>query len=204
MITGHMAIVQKRIGDDLDTSTQESMGYVIDGATRMQDLIRDLLAYSRVGRHTEGFVPTNMEESLARALANLRASVEEAGATVAHDPLPTVRAERTLATQLLQNLIGNAVKYRSPDRKPFVKVAATREDKGWVFCVQDNGIGIPEKHKERVFKIFQRLHTRQQYSGTGIGLAIVKRIVDFHGGRIWVESTVGQGSTFYFTIPDRR
>jgi PAS domain S-box-containing protein len=203
MVSGHLQIIQDRLKDKLDDRTQQSMLFAVDGANRMQELIRDLLAFSRAGRKTQGFLPTDMEKVLSTATANLSAAIAEAGATVEHDPLPTVQAEPPQMMQLLQNLIANAVKYRVKDRKPQIRIAACREKQGWLFSVRDNGIGIDPKNSDRVFEIFQRLHTRQEYSGTGIGLAVCKRIVEYHCGRIWVESVPGEGSTFFFTIPDR-
>jgi light-regulated signal transduction histidine kinase (bacteriophytochrome) len=145
--------------------------------------------------------PTDVAKALVVAMANLHGSIQEAGATVSHGDLPTVLADPTQMAQLFQNLIGNAIKFRNRQRPCQVHVGAKREAGNWVFSVRDNGIGIPKEHFDRIFVIFQRLHRQEEYSGTGIGLAVCKRIVEHHGGRIWVESTPGEGSTFRFTIP---
>ena len=166
----------------------------------MQRLINDLLSYSRVSTQGDDFKPTDCAAVLDQTVANLGVAIEESGATVTRNGLPTVKGDATQLAQLLQNLVGNAIKFRG-DRPPQVQVAAEVKDGEWMFSVQDNGIGIEPKHAERIFLIFQRLHGREKYSGTGIGLAVCKKIVERHGGRIWVESEPGQGSTFYFTIP---
>ena len=203
MVSGHLQLLQERLKDKLDDGTRQSMFFAVDGAKRMQELIGDLLTFSRAGRKAQGFLPTQMEEVLATVRANLSVAIAEAGATLEHDPLPEVQAEPFQMMQLLQNLIGNAIKYRAKDRKPQIRIAAAREKQGWLFSVRDNGIGIDPEQSQRVFEIFQRLHTRQEYSGTGIGLAVCKRIVEYHCGRIWVESVPEGGSTFFFVIPDR-
>jgi signal transduction histidine kinase len=167
----------------------------------MSRLISDLLEYSRVQAKERAPVPTDMKEVFDQAVANCQASIEQANAAVSCQPLPTVLGDRMQLVQLLQNLIGNAVKFRRPDAPPDIRVSARRENGHWLFQVQDNGIGIPASQAERIFQIFQRLHTREAYPGTGIGLALCKRIVQRHGGRIWVESKVGEGSSFSFTIP---
>jgi light-regulated signal transduction histidine kinase (bacteriophytochrome) len=174
----------------------------VEGAQRMSQLVRDLLEYSRVERKGGQLQPTDTSIALDAALANLRGSIEEAGAAVTHDGLPTISADRTQLAQLFQNLIGNAVKFRHPGRPCQVHIGARKEDSGWVFSVRDNGIGIDPKQHERIFAIFQRLHTRDKYPGTGVGLAICKKIVERYGGKIWVESEPDQGSTFWFTMPD--
>jgi signal transduction histidine kinase len=203
MVTGFLKLVAERSGPKLDAKDREYVGFAMDGAKRMSLLISDLLAYSRVGREGKEFVETDMEGVLAHALLNLQASIAEAQATITHDPLPTVNVVTSLMAQLIDNLIGNAIKYRANDIKPEIHIGAKREERAWQCWVSDNGIGIKAEDREAVFMIFRRLHTRQEYAGTGIGLAICKRIVEHHGGRIWVESELGKGSTFYFTIPDR-
>lgn len=169
----------------------------------MQALINDLLAYSRVGTRGKPFVPADCAAVLAGVLADLNVALQESGAVVTHAALPSVRADATQLMQLFQNLIANAIKFRG-ERPPEIRVGAERGAGEWVFSVRDNGIGIEPQYFERVFGVFQRLHTRREYPGTGIGLAICKKIVERHGGRIWVESQPGQGSTFYFTLPDRK
>jgi PAS domain S-box-containing protein len=202
-VKGHLDLIRRRMGDTLEESVRESMGFAIDGAERMQVLIRDLLAYSRVGRQEEKFAEVEMSEVLTFALANLEMAAKRSGAVIEHEDLPKVVAAPGLMRQLLQNLVGNALKYHARDRVPRVYVGARREKGGWVIFVRDNGIGIAREYQERVFMPFRRLHTRSEYPGTGLGLAICKRIVELHGGRIWVESEVGRGATFYFTVPER-
>ncbi len=166
----------------------------------MQQLITDLLEYSRVGTRGRPFQPTSIRTVLDRVRANLKMMIEDSGAAVTYaDPLPEVEADETQLTQLFQNLIGNGIKFRS-DRPPQIHVSARRNGDGWVFAVRDNGIGIEPQYWEQIFVIFQRLHTRQKYPGTGIGLAVCKRIVERHGGKIWLDSQPGQGTTFYFTL----
>jgi PAS domain S-box-containing protein len=201
-ISGFLKLLQERYAPQLDAKAREYIGYSVDGATRMSNLIRDLLEYSRAGRKTDELRPVDARQALAGALASLRTAVQEAGATVTHDELPTVHGDPTQLTQLFQNLVGNAIKFRHAERPCQVHVAAAEQQGGWVFSVRDNGIGIPPDQADRIFVIFQRLHTREQYAGTGIGLAICKKIVERHGGRISVESKPGEGSTFFFTLPE--
>jgi PAS domain S-box-containing protein len=200
MVASYTQLLAKRYQGKLDADAEEFIRYAVDGATRMQRLIQDLLALSRVGsRHLE-FLPTDCEALLDQALTALKATIEETDALVTHDPLPTVKADALQLIQLFQNLIGNALKYRTEDR-PYVHISADREGDTWVFSVRDNGIGIDPKYAERVFEVFERLHGEAEYPGTGIGLAICKKIVERHDGRIWVESEPGKGATFFFTIP---
>ena len=166
----------------------------------MQTLIDDVLAYSKVDIQGSEFKLTDVEKSLDKALSNLRRRIGESQAVITHDPLPTVMADSTQMMQLFQNLIGNAIKFRS-EEAPVIHVGATRLEDAWLFSVKDNGMGIEPQFSERIFVIFQRLHARDEYPGTGMGLAICKKIVECHRGRIWVESELGQGATFYFTIP---
>ena len=167
----------------------------------MQALINDLLAYSRVGTKGKPFEPTDCARVMDRTRENLKFVIEESGAQVTCDPLPTIEGDATQLIQVFQNLVGNAIKFRD-EKAPSVHVSAERKANEWVFAVRDNGIGIAPEDSERIFRIFQRLHGRGEYPGTGIGLAVCKRIVERHGGRIWVESKPGNGSVFYFTIPD--
>ncbi len=199
MVATFMDLLARRYHGKLDAEAQEFIGYALEGAKRMKVLIDDLLAYSRVGTRREPFVPVDCEEVLQQTLQDLRLTVAESGAVITHDPLPTVRASKLELALLLQNLLSNALKFRNaaPLR---IHLSAQQRGTEWLFSVRDNGIGIDPKHAERIFEIFQRLHTRQEYPGTGIGLAICKKIVDRHGGRIWVESTPGQGATFFFTL----
>ena len=200
MVSSYAQLLARRYRGRLDADADDFIGYVVDGVTRMQQLINDLLAYSRVGSRGQAFAPTPVAAGLERALKNLAVAVRESGAEVTVDPLPTVRADAGQLVPLFQNLISNAIKYRG-DQPPRVHVAARRDEGEWHFTVRDNGIGIDPQYAERIFVIFQRLHTRAEYPGTGIGLAICRKIVERHGGRIWVESQAGMGATFHFTIP---
>jgi PAS domain S-box-containing protein len=211
MVASYTQLLGRRYRAKLDKEADEFIGYAVEGATRMQVLINDLLAYSRVGTRGKPFAPTPCGDVLARTLANLKLAIEETGATVEAPPtLPVVMADSSQLTQLFQNLISNALKFRAPGRQPRVRINVNPHvtppdvrvwNAEWLFAVRDNGIGIDPKYFERIFVLFQRLHTREQYPGTGIGLAVCKKIVERHGGRIWVESTPGEGSTFYFTLP---
>jgi signal transduction histidine kinase len=191
-----------RIGyrEQLDDKAQQYIDFAVDGAVRMKKLIGDLLDFSRVGTRGRALEPTDARKACDRAIEILRPAINESGATVTRSDLPTIRADEVQLTQLFQNLIGNAIKYVG-DQSPVIQLAAQRNGNEWHFSVSDNGIGIDSKHADRIFVIFQRLHGRGEYEGTGIGLAICKRIVERTGGRIWVESSEGQGSTFYFTAP---
>jgi len=199
MVGSYTQLLARRYKDKLDGDALEFIGYAVDGVTRMQRLINDLLTYSRVGTRGREPEPTSAEQVLGRALQNLKVAIEESGARVTHDPLPEVMADDRQLEQLFQNLVGNAIKYRG-DEPPCVHVRAERSNGSWMFSIKDNGIGIEPQYYERVFLIFQRLHTKKEYSGTGIGLAVCKKIVERHGGRIWVESEPGQGSNFMFTL----
>jgi PAS domain S-box-containing protein len=201
MVAGYLQLLSERYKGQIDAKADKYIAYAVDGASRMSTLIRDLLAYSRVSTRTEPMSPTSSQEALDFALKNLHSAIDESGAAVTHDRLPVVRADKTQLTQVFQNLVGNALKFRDPDRPPRVHVAV-REDQGqWLFSVADNGIGFEQQYEEKMFVIFQRLHGRANYPGTGIGLAICRRIVERHGGRIWARGEPGQGSTFFFTLP---
>ena len=202
MVTSYMKLLERRYKGKLGGDADQFIDFAVDGATRMQKLINDLLAYSRVGTRGKEFVPTDCEGVLSQVMVNLQASIKEAGAVITHDHLPTVTADSSQLVQLLQNLVGNAIKFHSK-KEPRVHVKAEKKENEWVFAVADNGIGIEEQYFERIFLIFQRLHTKEEYPGTGIGLAICKKIVERHGGRIWVESRFNVGSAFYFTLPIR-
>lgn len=190
-------------GASADPKVAEYTQFVQDGVRRMQSLIQDLLSYSRVSRQGGNFEPSDLGPALQEALDALKASTKEAGASITHDPMPTLSCDISQLSQVFQNLVGNALKYRG-DQPPRIHVGARRNAGEWTFSVADNGIGIEPRHFEKIFVIFQRLHTRERYSGTGIGLAVCKKIVQRHGGRIWVESGgEGKGTTFFFTLPDR-
>ena len=201
MIGSYTQLLERRYGDKLDADAREFMGFIVDGATRMKQLIEDLLAYSRVGTRGKELRVIPAQGALDRALVNLRASVESSDAQITHDALPEVSADDTQLTQLFQNLIGNAIKFRKKDETLRIHIGVRDEKDEWRFSVSDNGIGIERQYFERIFMVFQRLHTRDEYPGTGIGLAICKKVVDRHRGRIWVESVQGKGSTFVFTLP---
>jgi signal transduction histidine kinase len=200
MVTAYMHLLKTQYGGKLGDDADEFIGCAVDGTKRMQDLINDLLSYSRVGTRGKAFASTDCNEVVARALMNLTAAVNESGARVTHDPLPTVLGDEFQLVQLFQNLIGNAIKYHG-SRPPDIHVGCERDGEMWRFAVIDNGIGIDPEYAERIFVIFQRLHTKQEYPGTGVGLAICKKIVERHRGRIWIESEPQKGSIFYFTLP---
>jgi len=200
MVANFTQLLADRFGDKLGDDGAEFIGYAVDGARRMQRLIQDLLTYSRVGTRGRSFEPTDCNEVLGAAVANLQASIQESGALVTHEELPTVAADASQQAQLFQNLVGNAIKFRS-EAPPRVHVSAERQPGQWAFAVRDNGIGFDPEFSDRIFIIFQRLHSRSEYPGTGIGLALCKKIVERHGGKIWVESKANQGATFRFTIP---
>jgi PAS domain S-box-containing protein len=194
-------LLKRRYEGKFDENADEFMDYIVDAAKRMQQMITDLLQYSRVMTKGGEFKSTDVEESIGTAILNLKSVIDENKAEITHDPLPTVIADSGQLVKVFQNLISNAIKYRKKDETPKIHVSA-RKDKGeYVFSVIDNGMGMDPQFTERIFTIFQRLHTGDEYEGTGIGLSIVKRIIERHGGRIWVESELSKGSTFYFTIP---
>lgn len=198
-VTNYIQLLARRYQGKLDTRADEYIAFAVDGAQRMQQMITDLLAYTRAGGQALRVAPVDCETLLVRVLSDLRQAVQESAATITHDPLPTVHGDATQLGLVFQNLIGNALKFRGT-ALPRIHVSAHHESQHWRFAVQDNGIGLDSRHAERIFQVFQRLHTRSEYAGTGIGLAICKKIVERHGGRIWVDSQLGQGATFNFTI----
>ncbi|HEU4442689.1 MAG TPA: ATP-binding protein, partial [Burkholderiales bacterium] len=202
MVASYTQLLGRRYEGKLDKDAHEFMSYIVDGATRMKQLIEDLLAYSRVGTKGQDFKPVALEAPLRRALFNLRAGIEEAGAAVTYDPLPTVQGDEVQLGQLLQNLIANSLKFRS-NSVPRIHIAVSEKNSEVEIEVRDNGIGIEPQYYERIFMVFQRLFNKGEYPGTGIGLAICKKVVERHGGRIWVESRPGDGTSFYFTLPKR-
>lgn len=199
IISSYVQLLARRYRGRLDQEADEFIGFAVEGANRMKTLINDLLAFSRVGTRGKEFAAVDMEAIFERAIGDLALAIEESRTTVTHDPLPHVLADDTQMTQLLQNLIANAIKFHGPEL-PLVHVGAWRQEDQWLLFVRDNGIGIDPQYNERIFILFQRLHHRDEYPGTGIGLAICRKIVERHGGRIWVESAPGQGATFYFTL----
>jgi light-regulated signal transduction histidine kinase (bacteriophytochrome) len=201
VITGFLGLLEKRYKDKLDTTGMEYIKFTVDGAKRMDELIKGILEYSQVGTKEKGFTSVDCLSVLSKAISNLQVAIKESGAAVTHDSLPTVMADSTLLASLFQNLLGNAIKFHGVEA-PEVHISAERKGYEWVFGVSDNGIGIAPQFQEQIFTAFRRLHTRDEYPGTGVGLATCKKIVEYHGGRIWVKSETRTGSTFYFTIPD--
>jgi light-regulated signal transduction histidine kinase (bacteriophytochrome) len=202
MVASFTQLLAQRYQGKLGADADEFIGYAVDGARRMQVLVNDLLAYSRVGTRAKEFAAVDCERVLQMVLANLEKTLEESRGQVTHDLLPRLQGDETQLCQVLQNLVGNALKFHGSE-PPRVHVSAQRVRGEWRFAVRDNGIGIDPEHAERIFLLFQRLHTRAEYPGTGMGLAITKKIVERHGGRIWVESEPEKGSTFYFNLPMR-
>jgi light-regulated signal transduction histidine kinase (bacteriophytochrome) len=200
MVSSYTQLIEKRYKGKLDLDADDFIGYVIDGVNWMQALINALLIYSRVGTQAKEFELTDCNNVVSRALFNLQVAIEENKAKVTYDHLPVVKADSSQLEQLFQNLISNAIKFHG-EKSPSVHISVKENNGVWVFSVQDNGIGIDSQFKERIFEIFQRLHSRREYPGTGIGLAICKKIIERHGGNIWVESATGKGAVFYFTIP---
>jgi PAS domain S-box-containing protein len=203
MVTSYLQLVEQRYKDKLDSDASEFIAYAVDGASRMKALINDLLMYSRVNTRQGQLNQFEVQTVLDRAMNNLQLRIEESGAIITHDPMPKITGDENQFTQLFQNLIGNAIKFRG-EKIPEIHIGVRKDKREWVFCVKDNGIGIDKPYLDRIFIIFQRLHGQGKYPGTGIGLAICKKVVERHGGRIWVESSPGMGSTFYFTVPLRQ
>jgi PAS domain S-box-containing protein len=203
MVASYTQLLAKRYKGRLDSDADEFIAFAVDGCNRMQGLIQDLLAYSRTGTNAKVFHEISGDDALQEALTNLRTAIEESGAVVTHDLLPVIQTDPAQLALVFQNLIGNAIKYRSADEVPHVHVSATKNGRPeWLFSVRDNGLGIDPQYFERIFILFQRLHGRNEFEGTGIGLAICKKTVERLGGRIWVESQPKKGSTFYFALPE--
>jgi light-regulated signal transduction histidine kinase (bacteriophytochrome) len=203
-VSSFSQLLARRYRGKLDSDADDFITFMVEGATRMQTLINDLLTFSRIGTRGNPFAPVDCENILQTAKENLTVAIAESGAVITQDPLPALVADEIQLTQLFQNLFGNAIKFHRPEEAPRIHVSSKRQDGAWRLSVRDNGIGIDPQYFDRIFVIFQRLHGREKYSGTGIGLAICKKIVERHGGRIWVESEPGKGSTFHFVIPDER
>ena len=199
MVSSYTQLLAKRYQGKLDADADEFISYAVDGAKRMQTLLHDLLDYSRVGTRGRPFGLVNCEHVVEQAMANLKIAIEESGASVSYDVLPTVMGDEGQLVQLFQNLIGNAIKFHR-EEPPQVHVSAQRRNSMVTFTVKDNGIGISPQHSQSIFEIFRRLHTREEYPGTGMGLAICKKIVERHGGQISVKSQPGEGSTFHFSV----
>ncbi|HVN71852.1 MAG TPA: ATP-binding protein [Desulfomonilia bacterium] len=199
MVSSFTQLLARRYGDKLDQDAKDFINYAVNGANRMQRLIQDLLTYSRVSTRGGSPAPTDTGSALDEVLANLHVSIMESGALVTNDEMPVVTADRSQLVQVFQNLVGNAIKFRSDD-PPRIHISAEKSGDEWIFSVEDNGIGMEPQYFDRVFALFQRLHAGEKYQGTGIGLALCKRVIQRLGGRIWVESRHGEGSTFYFTL----
>lgn len=201
MVASYTQLLAQRYKGQLDSDADEFIAYAVDGCNRMQQLIKDLLAYSRSGAGIGVLHQISGETALDQALANLQVAIEESGAVVTHDALPVIMTDETQLVQVFQNLVGNAIKYRSAE-VPQVNVSAKKNgDSEWIFSVRDNGLGIDPKYFEKIFVLFQRLHGQSEFEGTGIGLAMCKKIVDRLGGRVWVDSEPAKGSTFFFALP---
>lgn len=202
MVSSYTQLLERRYKDKLDAEANEFIGFAVDGANRMQILIQDLLSFSRVGKDKQKTTSINIQETILHVIQGLKLAIEEGQVEIIYpESLPTITADSSQINQLFQNLIFNAIKYHAKDRPCIIKISNKKTDNMWLFSIEDNGIGIDSEYFDRIFVIFKRLHGKDQYSGTGIGLAICKRIVEGHGGKLWVESTVGAGSTFYFTLP---
>jgi signal transduction histidine kinase len=199
-VNSYAQLLGRKYQGNLDAKADKYLGYIMEGATRMQQLINDLLEFSRVGTRAKELKLTACEVVLSQVLENLKVAIAECQAVVTHDPLPTIMGDEIQLMQLFQNLIANAIKFRR-EEPPRVHISVLQQKNDWVFSVRDNGIGMEPEYFERIFTIFQRLHTRTEYPGTGIGLAVCKKIVERHGGRIWIDSELGVGTTFHFTIP---
>jgi PAS domain S-box-containing protein len=201
MVSGYTQLLKRRHGDKLDAEANEYIDFAVDGVKRMQALITDLLAFSRLNTRGKEFKPVDLNDVAKQAVGNVQASIEESKAKVKIGDLPKVSGDRTQLVQLVQNLLSNALKFRRPDVQPSIELSAKRDGATWLVSVSDNGIGIEPEYREKVFVIFQRLHGRDQYPGTGIGLSICKKIVERHQGRIWIEDREGDGTTFTFSLP---
>jgi len=203
MVASYTQLLAQRYKGRLDADADEFIAYAVDGSRRMQGLIQDLLAYSHAGTTGKALRETSSEDALEEALASLRVTIEESGSVVTHDSLPTIITDDTQLTQVFQNLLGNAIKYHGAE-VPHVHISAAKNcSNEWIFSVRDNGLGIDPQYFDRIFILFQRLHGRTEFEGTGIGLAICKKMLEGLGGRIWVESQPEKGSTFFFALPER-
>lgn len=204
MVASFTQLLERRYKDALDKDAREFIQYAVDGAQRMQAQLNDLLVYSRVTREKNPFEQINLESALESVLNNISITIEEKKVEITHDPLPTVYGNKIQMVQLFQNLLLNGIKFQPKNQQARLHISATMNGKEWLFSVRDNGIGIESPYLDKIFIIFKRLHTRAEYEGTGVGLAVCKKIVDRHGGKIWVESEVGKGTTVYFTLPQKK
>jgi len=202
-IASFTQLLERRYKGKFDRDADEFMGYTVEAAKRMQQMILDLLEYSRVSTNADEFKEIDTVEALDEALFNLKGTIKNNNAVITHNDLPKVTADKSQLTKVFQNLIANAIKFKKENEQPKIHISARKDPQKdqYIFSIQDNGIGMDSRYAERIFTLFQRLHTRDEYQGTGIGLSVAKRIVECHGGRIWVESELGKGSTFYFTLP---
>ena len=202
MITSYVQLLERRYKDKLDQDANDFIGYAVEGSTRMKSLINDLLVYSRVGTKGKEFTSTDINVILKKVLQNLQIALDENKVEISIGQMPKIMADDVQMIQLFQNLIGNAIKFKG-DAPPIISVKCEEQNKEFIFSISDNGIGIEKEYYDRIFMIFQRLHTRDQYPGTGIGLAVCRKIVERHGGGIWLDSEFGKGTTFYFSIPTK-
>ena len=202
MVISYLTLLDKKYKGELDSQAKEYITHAVEGGARMRRLIDDLLEYSRIESRTNVFAPVDMKKVMESTIKVLKAPIEESKADIRIEPMPTISGDRSQMQQVMQNLISNSLKFKGPDR-PLVNISAIDGKKEWTFSVKDNGIGLNTEYSDKIFQMFQRLHNQDQYPGTGVGLAIVKKIVERHGGRIWVESEEGKGATFSFTIPKR-
>lgn len=201
-VQSYLQLIKRRYGSKLDQDAEEFMAFAVEGATRMRQLIEDLLTYARVASRAKPLEVTAVGDVVDEVVKSLEVRLKEKDAVIEKDDLPTVMADRRQLGQLLQNLIANAVKFQQKGSTPRVRIAAEKKGDEWIVSVKDNGIGIKPEYQEKIFVLFQRLHSREEYDGTGVGLAVCKKIVERHGGRIWVKSQLGEGATFFFTLKD--
>ena len=201
MISSYLQLLDRRYSDRLDADGRDFIRYAVEGAARMKNLLEDLLRVARAGTQAAEFRPARAGRLLEFATDNLRNAITQSGALITSDPLPSVIVDSGLIAQVFQNLIANAIKFHAPGVTPRIHISAECQGSQWIFSVADNGIGIEARHQERIFQPFERLHTPEEYPGSGVGLAITRKILERHGGRVWIESTLGGGSTFLFSLP---
>ncbi len=202
MVTLYSQLLERRYKDRLDSDSDDFIEYIVEGAQRMRLLIDGLLEYSRVNSQTTIFKKVDLETVLDAVIHNLKIIIDENNVSISHNNLPTISGDQNQMLQVFQNLISNAIKFHG-SQPPKINISVKKNEKEWIIAVKDNGIGIDPKYQKQIFEVFKRLHTKQQYPGTGIGLSITQKIILQHGGQIWVESELGKGTTFYFTIPNK-